>query len=84
MLYTAEKFTAITKILRSVPVLKCANPDSQDRNRFAVNVLRLSFSAPPSGDIYIARQSDRKNPIHNPIHLKLNFQPRRVQFRYFL
>jgi len=34
-----------------------------------MNVLRLYFSASPSGDIYIARQSDRKNPIHNPIHL---------------
>jgi len=45
---------------------------------FAVNVLRLYFPVPPSGDIYIACQSDQKNPIHNPIHLKLNFQPRRV------
>ena len=48
---------------------KSANPNSKDRNRFAVNVLRLYFSVPPSGDIYIARQSDQKNPIHNPIHL---------------
>ena len=43
-----------------------------------MNVLRLYFSVPPSGDVGIARQSDRKNPIRNPIHLKLNFQPRRV------
>jgi len=31
--------------------------------------LRPYFSVPSSGDIYIACQSDRKNPIHNPIHL---------------
>jgi len=48
---------------------KSADPNSKDRNRFAVNVLRLFFPDPPSGDIYIARQSDQKNPIHNPIHL---------------
>ena len=29
-----------------------------------MNVLRLYFSATPSGDIHIACQSDRKNPIH--------------------
>ena len=39
---------------------KSANPNSKDRNRLAVNVLRLYFSAPPSGDIHIACQSDRK------------------------
>ena len=48
---------------------KSANPDSKDRNRFAVIVLRPSFSVPSSDDIYIASQSDRKNPIHNPAHL---------------
>ncbi len=48
---------------------KSANLKSKDRNRFAVNVLRPYFPDPPSGDIYIARQSYRKNTIHNPIHL---------------
>jgi len=45
------------------------NPNSKDRNRFAASVLRSYFSVPLSGDIYIACQSDRKNPIHNPTHL---------------
>ncbi|MEI8248211.1 MAG: hypothetical protein WCI51_20410, partial [Lentisphaerota bacterium] len=57
---------------------KSANPNSKDRDRFAANVLRPYFSAPSSGDIHIASQSDRKNPIHNPIRLFLNFQPCRV------
>jgi hypothetical protein len=48
---------------------KSANPKSKDRNRLAVNVLRLYFSAPPSGDVGIANQPERINPIHNPIHL---------------
>jgi len=39
---------------------KSANPNYKDHNRLAVNVLRLYFSAPPSGDIHIACQSDRK------------------------
>jgi len=40
--------------------------------------LRLYFSVPLSGDIHIANQSDRKNPIHNPTRLFLKFQPCRV------
>jgi len=54
---------------RGIESLEECESKSKDRNRLAVNVLRLLFSAPPSGDIHIARQSDQKNPIHNPIHL---------------
>jgi hypothetical protein len=54
---------------------KNANPNSKERNRFAASVLRPYFSVPSSDDIYIARQSDRKNPIRNPTRLCANFQP---------
>jgi hypothetical protein len=49
-----------------------------------MSVLRLSFSATHSGDIHIASQSDRKNPIHNPARLFLNFQQYRVYLYYII
>ena len=63
---------------RGIEGLEECDPNSKDRNRFAVNILRPYFSVPPSCDIHIDGQSEQKNPIHNPIHLRLNFQPRRV------
>jgi hypothetical protein len=54
---------------------KNANPNSKDRNRFAASFLRPYFSVPSLDDIYIARQSDRKNPIRNSTLLCINFQP---------
>jgi hypothetical protein len=54
---------------------KNANPNSKERNRFAASALRPYFPVPPSGDIHIARQSDRKNPIRNPTRLCANFKP---------
>jgi hypothetical protein len=45
--------------------------NSKDRNRFAASALRPYFS----GDMNIAHQSDRKNPIRNSTRLCANFQP---------
>lgn len=64
--------TGVSKLSES------ANPNSIDRNHFVASVLRLYFPVPPSANIGIASQPDRKNPIHNPTRLCLNFQPYRV------
>jgi hypothetical protein len=47
-------------------------------NIYAASILRPYFPDPPSDDIHIARQSDRKNPIRNLARQKLNFHPYRV------
>ena len=82
---TAENLTWIAKILRigsyseRLPISgvskasKSANPNSKACNRFAASVLWPYYSVHPSGNMVIARQTDRKNPIHNPSRLFLKF-----------